>query len=90
VLGQAYVFSVLQRTVTPTVSSAPGRIRTCDTRFRKPLLSPLSYEGPATPLPPSGESDDATESDPPEPVAGTREPAAIAPAAPPRRGDGVR
>ncbi len=24
---------------------APGRIRTCDTRFRKPLLSPLSYEG---------------------------------------------
>jgi hypothetical protein len=26
-------------------SGAPGRIRTCDTRFRKPLLSPLSYEG---------------------------------------------
>jgi hypothetical protein len=24
---------------------APGRIRTCDTRFRKPLLYPLSYEG---------------------------------------------
>jgi hypothetical protein len=24
---------------------APGRNRTCDTRFRKPLLSPLSYEG---------------------------------------------
>jgi hypothetical protein len=21
----------------------PGRIRTCDTRFRKPLLYPLSY-----------------------------------------------
>ncbi len=22
---------------------APGRIRTCDTRFRKPMLYPLSY-----------------------------------------------
>jgi hypothetical protein len=27
------------------VLGAPGRIRTCDTRFRKPLLYPLSYEG---------------------------------------------
>jgi hypothetical protein len=27
--------------------SAPGRIRTCDTRFRKPVLYPLSYEGGA-------------------------------------------
>jgi hypothetical protein len=26
-------------------TSAPGRNRTCDTRFRKPLLYPLSYEG---------------------------------------------
>jgi hypothetical protein len=26
-------------------ASAPGRIRTCDTRFRKPMLYPLSYEG---------------------------------------------
>jgi hypothetical protein len=26
-------------------SGAPGRIRTCDTRFRKPLLYPLSYGG---------------------------------------------
>jgi hypothetical protein len=25
--------------------SAPGRNRTCDSRFRKPLLYPLSYEG---------------------------------------------
>lgn len=25
--------------------SAPGRNRTCDQRFRKPLLYPLSYEG---------------------------------------------
>src|SRR5204863_9602693 len=25
---------------------APGRIRTCGTRFRKPLLYPLSYGGP--------------------------------------------
>jgi site-specific DNA recombinase len=24
---------------------ALGRIRTCDTRFRKPVLYPLSYEG---------------------------------------------
>jgi hypothetical protein len=24
---------------------APGRNRTCDLRFRKPLLYPLSYEG---------------------------------------------
>ena len=29
----------------PILFCAPGRIRTCDTRFRKPLLSPLSYEG---------------------------------------------
>ena len=27
---------------------APGRIRTCDTRFRKPMLYPLSYEGRLT------------------------------------------
>ena len=26
-------------------ASALGRIRTCDTRFRKPMLYPLSYEG---------------------------------------------
>jgi hypothetical protein len=26
------------------VGSTPGRIRTCDRRFRKPLLYPLSYE----------------------------------------------
>ena len=26
-------------------SGAPGRTRTSDTRFRKPLLYPLSYEG---------------------------------------------
>ena len=26
-------------------SSTPGRIRTCDLRFRKPSLYPLSYEG---------------------------------------------
>ena len=26
---------------------ALGRIRTCDTRFRKPVLYPLSYEGPS-------------------------------------------
>ena len=26
-------------------SNTPGRDRTCDRRFRKPLLYPLSYEG---------------------------------------------
>ena len=26
-------------------SNAPGRIRTCDLRFRKPMLYPLSYRG---------------------------------------------
>jgi hypothetical protein len=31
--------------LTCTFPSAPGRIRTCDTRFRKPVLYPLSYEG---------------------------------------------
>jgi hypothetical protein len=30
-------------------ASAPGRIRTCDTRFRKPTLYPLSYEGLTAP-----------------------------------------
>lgn len=25
--------------------NTPGRIRTCDTRFRKAVLYPLSYEG---------------------------------------------
>ena len=29
----------------PDPEGAPGRNRTCDTRFRKPLLYPLSYEG---------------------------------------------
>ena len=27
-------------------SITPGRIRTCDHRFRKPMLYPLSYGGP--------------------------------------------
>lgn len=30
---------------------APGRIRTCDTRIRRPLLYPLSYEGTASRVP---------------------------------------
>jgi hypothetical protein len=29
----------------PALESARGRIRTCDTRFRKPVLYPLSYAG---------------------------------------------
>ena len=28
---------------SPVCSAPPGRIRTCDTRFRKPMLYPLSY-----------------------------------------------
>jgi hypothetical protein len=31
-------------------SRAPGRIRTCDTRFRRAVLYPLSYEGGETRL----------------------------------------
>ena len=31
--------------VHDTPQSTPGRTRTCDTRFRKPVLYPLSYEG---------------------------------------------
>jgi Phage integrase family len=31
--------------LTCCFTRAPGRIRTCDTRFRKPLLYPLSYGG---------------------------------------------
>ena len=34
--------------VLADLEGAPGRIRTCDTRFRKPLLYPLSYEGAAS------------------------------------------
>ena len=32
----------------PPIPGAPGRIRTCDARFRKPTLYPLSYEGKST------------------------------------------
>jgi hypothetical protein len=31
--------------IPPCPFSALGKIRTCDTRFRKPVLYPLSYEG---------------------------------------------
>jgi integrase len=34
--------------------SAPGRIRTCDTRFRRAVLYPLSYEGEAASAPHEG------------------------------------
>jgi hypothetical protein len=40
--GDAGTSSITRNT---TGSGAPGRNRTCDTRFRKPLLYPLSYEG---------------------------------------------
>jgi hypothetical protein len=29
----------------PSIATTPGRIRTCDPRFRKPMLYPLSYGG---------------------------------------------
>jgi hypothetical protein len=29
----------------PCLTCAPGRIRTCDTGFRRAVLYPLSYEG---------------------------------------------
>lgn len=35
----------VQDRIAPPRRDAPGRIRTCDTRFRKPVLYPLSYEG---------------------------------------------
>ncbi len=31
--------------VLRVLDGAPDRTRTCDTRFRKPLLYPLSYRG---------------------------------------------
>lgn len=31
--------------VGAAMHGAPGRIRTCDTRFRRAVLYPLSYEG---------------------------------------------
>ena len=33
------------RVIYQDLYGALGRIRTCDTRFRKPMLYPLSYEG---------------------------------------------
>ena len=32
-----------------TIGSAPGRIRTCDSWYRKPVLYPLSYGGGVVP-----------------------------------------
>ena len=45
----------------PISRGALGRIRTCDARFRKPTLYPLSYEGrggmvPTGTWPPAGQS----------------------------------
>ncbi|CAL2057711.1 protein of unknown function [Streptomyces murinus] len=39
----------LPRLVGGLCPCAPGRIRTCDTRFRRAVLYPLSYEGGARP-----------------------------------------
>ena len=58
-LGQTRAVGTARRTsTTKTITTAklhltrpfigaPSRIRTCDTRFRKPLLYPLSYGGRA-------------------------------------------
>ena len=34
-----------QDSTIPAEKTTPGRIRTCDPRFRKPMLYPLSYGG---------------------------------------------
>ena len=36
--------TIVAPSIVIAVPGAPGRNRTCDTRFRKPLLYPLSYE----------------------------------------------
>ena len=47
------------RTPTCDMSGAPGPIRTADTRFRRAVLYPLSYEGMVDILPPAPSSDKA-------------------------------
>jgi hypothetical protein len=42
---QRILRQIPDREVVADALRAPGRIRTCDTRFRKPMLYPLSYEG---------------------------------------------
>ncbi len=42
---------ILRMEDLPLFLYAPGRIRTCDTRFRKPMLYPLSYGGQNTYVP---------------------------------------
>ena len=44
-IGGAYDPKRVRWLPTFAVCCALGRIRTCDTRFRKPVLYPLSYEG---------------------------------------------
>ncbi len=39
------VSDVSRHQTAPPADGAPGRIRTCDARFRKPTLYPLSYGG---------------------------------------------
>ena len=39
------LLSPVPRNLDSRVASAPGMSRTCDQRFRKPLLYPLSYGG---------------------------------------------
>ncbi len=40
---EAARFCLSEASLTLTTSGDPSKIRTCDTRFRKPLLYPLSY-----------------------------------------------
>lgn len=39
------MFVLVRQGSSQVILGAPGRIRTCGSRFRKPLLYPLSYEG---------------------------------------------
>ena len=43
--GVAPNFEDLEAEILAGLAGAPGRTRTYDTRFRKPLLYPLSYGG---------------------------------------------
>ena len=45
--GAAAWLPLSEMVVEHNQMGAPGRIRTCDARFRKPTLYPLSYEGGA-------------------------------------------
>ena len=47
---QRYAGSRSNARIEPRRDGAPDRIRTCDTRFRRAVLYPLSYEGATPPV----------------------------------------